>query len=39
MFIKVVLPDPEGPMMATNSPSSIRRETPWSTSISPSPTG
>ena len=28
MFIAVDLPEPDGPMMATNSPSSIARSTP-----------
>ena len=30
MFISVLLPDPEAPMIATNSPSSIESETPRS---------
>jgi hypothetical protein len=39
MFIRVVLPEPEGPMIATNSPTSILSDTPCNTSISESPTG
>ena len=31
MFIRVDLPDPDGPMMATISPASICSETPFST--------
>jgi hypothetical protein len=38
MFISVVLPDPEAPMIATISPRSIRTETPFSTWRSTSPT-
>ena len=30
MFISVLLPEPEAPMMATNSPSSMSSETPRS---------
>ena len=39
MFIAVDLPEPDGPMMATNSPRSIDRLTPASalTRASPSP--
>ena len=37
MFIKVDLPDPEAPMMATNSPASISREMPRSTSTATVP--
>ena len=38
MFIRVDLPEPDAPMMATNSPRSIVRLTPRSarTSLSPS---
>ncbi len=39
MFIAVDLPEPEGPMMATNSPASMLRSTPCSarTAASPAP--
>src|SRR3989338_1660724 len=39
MFIKVDLPEPEAPMMATISPASMRRFTPLSTATVPSPDG
>jgi len=35
MFINVDLPDPDGPMMAMNSPASMRSETSFSTTTSP----
>ncbi len=35
MFISVDLPEPEGPMMAMNSPASMRNETSFSTTTSP----
>ncbi len=37
MFIAVDLPEPLGPMMATNSPSSTRRSTPASAFTAASP--
>ena len=37
MFISVDLPDPDGPMMATNSPRSISNEMPLSTCTVTSP--
>ena len=37
MFINVDLPEPEGPMMATNSPASIENDTPSSARTSASP--
>ena len=37
MCIRVDLPEPDGPMMATNSPWSIRSETPRSASTSRDP--
>src|SRR6185503_16450603 len=35
MLSSVVLPQPEGPTIATNSPSMIRREMLWRTSTAP----
>ena len=37
MFIAVDLPEPEGPMMATNSPRSIEKDTPASACTFASP--
>ena len=37
MFMKVDLPDPDAPMMATNSPGSMSSETPRNASTSTSP--
>jgi hypothetical protein len=37
MFIRVVLPDPEAPIRATNSPGSTVNETPWSAGMAISP--
>ena len=39
MFISVDLPEPEGPMIATNSPAPIESETPSSARTSTSPIG
>ena len=38
MFIKVDFPEPEEPMMDTNSPASMERVTPLKAGISISPT-
>ena len=37
MFIAVDLPEPDGPMMATNSPSAIVRSTPASACTAAAP--
>ena len=37
MCIAVDLPEPEGPMIATNSCASMRRSTPQSASTAPAP--
>ena len=35
MFISVDLPEPEGPMMAMNSPATMRSDTSFNTATSP----
>ena len=37
MFMQVDLPEPEGPMIATNSPAAISKETPRSACTATSP--